>query len=470
MPNEYEYDVAVIGGGTAGAFAGIAAAATGARTVIIEQYGYLGGILSLGMNLLGSADAEGYWAMGGYPRDIVRDLIKNQHATPPVKDSLFGSILAQDPEPFKIYLLRAAKQYGADLLFHTMFLDAETEDGRITKLTVANKAGISVIRAKYFVDASGDADVVARAGGEFVFGNGQDGVTQPVSNIFRVGGVDLSKLWDYLEEHPEDRTVPTGWSGQAYDMDYIRNTPGVHLMAFGNLIKEAKAAGDFTLPRNRLGIYTLPERDDVVINLTRVHGIDGTDPWDVSRAEAETQLQTYESLYFLRKYVPGFQRCYLANLPHQLGVRESRHIVGEHTLTRDDVLAGRDFDDQVGRGAYPLDIHDTGIGAKVLGAKVEGGGITLKYLSRSYGIPKRALIPNGLDNVLVAGRCISADHEAAGSVRGQAVCMVSGHAAGTIAAIGAKSGAAAARDIPHREVQDVLLQQGAVLTRNELID
>jgi len=468
MANEYDYDVAVIGGGTAGAFAGIAAAATGARTVIVEQYGYLGGILSLGMNLLGSADAEGYWALGGFPRDVVRELIKNQHATPPVVDSLFGSILAQDPEPFKIYLLRAARQYGADLLFHTMFLDAKREGDRITELSVANKAGISTIRPKYVVDASGDADVVARAGGEFVFGNA-DGVAQPVSNIFRVGGVNLEELWTYLEEHPEDRTAPTGWSGKAYTMDYIRSTPGVHLMAFHNLIKKAKDAGDFTIPRNRLGIYTLPERNDVVINLTRVHGINGTDPWEVSEAEAETQLQTYEAIHFLRKYVPGFERSHLINLPHQLGVRESRHIVGEHVLSREDVLAGRDFDDQVGRGAYPLDIHDTGVGAKVLGAKVEGGGITLKYLQRSYGIPMRCVIPNGLDNVTVAGRCISADHEAAGSVRGQAVCMVSGHAAGTIAAIGAKS-KTAARELPFREVQEVLLQQGAVLERNQLID
>lgn len=470
MTNEYDYDVAVVGGGTAGAFAGIAAAATGAKTIVIEQYGYLGGILSLGMNLLGSADAEGYWALGGYPRDIVRDLIKNEHATPPVKDSLFGSILAQDPEPFKIFLLRAAREHGADLLFHTMFLGVEREGDRVAKLTVANKAGISTIKAKYVVDATGDADVVARAGGEFVFGNGTDRVTQPVSNIFRVGGVVLDKVWDYLEEHPEDRTAPTGWTGTGYTMEYIRNTPGVHLMAFQNLIQQAKDAGDFTMPRNRLGIYTLPGRDDVVINLTRVHGIDGTDPWDVSRAEAETQLQTYEALHFLRKYVPGFDRCYLANLPHQLGVRESRHIVGEHTLTREDVLAGRDFEDQVGRGAYPLDIHDTGIGAKVLGTKVEGGGITLQYLSRSYGIPKRALIPNGLDNVIVAGRCISSDHEAAGSVRGQAVCMVSGHAAGTIAALGAQGSGVALRDIPHGDVQDVLRQQGAVLERNQLID
>lgn len=470
MADEYDYDVAVIGGGTAGAFAGIAAAATGAKTVIVEQYGYLGGILSLGMNLLGSADSEGYWALGGYPRDIVRDLIKNGHATPPVKDSLFGSILAQDPEPFKIYLLRAAREYGADLLFHTMFLDAEREGTRVTRIKVANKAGISTIRVKNVVDATGDADVVARAGGEFVFGNAQDRVTQPVSNIFRVGGVNLDEVWDYLEANPDDRTAPTGWSGEAYTMDYIRNTPGVHLMAFQNLIKKAKAAGDFTLPRNRFGIYTLPGRDDVVINITRVHGIDGTDPWDVSRAEAETQLQTYEAVNFLRKYAPGFQNTFLLSNPHQLGVRETRHIVGEHMLTKDDVLAGRDFEDQLGRGAYPLDIHDTGVGAKVLGNKVEGGGITLKHLPRSYGIPKRSLIPNGLDNVAVAGRCISSDHEAAGSVRGQAVCMVSGHAAGTLSAMASRTDGTPLRDIPHQEVQEVLLHQGAVLDRNQLID
>lgn len=468
---EHEYDVAVIGGGTAGAFAGIAAAASGARTVIIEQYGYLGGILSLGMNLLGSADGEGYWALGGYPRDVVRELIKDGHATPPVVDSLFGSILAQDPEPFKVYLLRKAREKGVQLLFHTMLVDAETDGGRVTDLTVANKSGLMTIKANCVVDATGDADLVARAGGEFAYGNGStDKVTQPVSNIFRVGGVELDGLWNYLEDHPEDRTVPTGWSGEPYSMDYIRSTPGVHLMAFQNLVKRAKDAGDVTIPRNRLGIYTLPSRSDVVINFTRVHGIDGTDPWDVSRAEAETQLQAYDTIGFLRKYVPGFERCFLVSLPHQLGVRETRHIVGGHALTRTDVLEGRDFDDEVGRGAYPLDIHDTGIGAKVLGNQVEGGGITLKHLSRSYGIPKRCLIPNGLDNVTVAGRCISATHEAAGSVRGQAVCMVTGHAAGTIAAIGALEGAGALADVPHQQVQEVLLQQGAVLKRNELIN
>lgn len=460
------YDTVVIGGGTAGAFAGIAAAATGAKTLVVEQYGYLGGILSLGMNFLGAADGEGYWALGGYPREAVSRLQNRGEATSVKLDPLFGSLLAQDPEPLKIELARMAREVGLEVLYHTQVAEVQTNARKVTSLTVANKSGLSTIEADTFVDCSGDADVVARGGGEFVFGREADALPQPVSNIFRVGEVDLDRTWTYLETHPEDRTAPKGWSGQAQSMDYIRNTPGVHIMAFHSLVKMAKENGDFTIPRYSLGLYTLPGRHDVVINFTRVHGVDGTDPQQVSNAEVELQLQTAEVLHFLRSYVPGFEKCALISMPHQVGVRESRHIVGQHVLTRNDVVAGTTFDDTVGRGAYPLDIHDVGSGEQVLNNTVGGGGITLWPIMQSYGIPRRSLIPNGLDNVTVGGRCISADHEAAGSARGQAVCMVSGHAAGTLAALGSQHGQPV-WDVPISLVQNTLRSQGAVLDRDD---
>lgn len=467
MSDYQDYDVIVVGGGTAGSMAAIAAARTGARTLVVEKYGYLGGLMSLGMHMLGSLDGDGYWALGGYGRELLLDLVDSGYATRPDVDSLFGALNAQDPEALKLHVLRMAADAGVEFLFHSVLVGATATDGRVRSISVANKAGIEELRARTFVDCSGDADLVARVGGEFTTGRDGDGLMQPVSNIFKVSGVDLAATWDYLEAHPQDRTAPQGWSGEAYSMDYIRNTPGVHFLAFHQLIKAAKRAGDFSIPRHSLGIYTFPGRDDVGINLTRVHGIDGTNPRDVSRGEVLTQLQTLESIAFLRKYVPGFETCYLVSAPHQLGVRETRHIVGSYTLTRQDVMDGRDFDDQVGRGAYPLDIHDVAPGERVLGEKVEGGGITLWKLAHSYGIPLRTLIPNGLQNVTVGGRCISADHEAAGSVRGQAVCMVTGHAAGTIAAIGAKEDSPVAKLSPD-VVQQVLREQSAVLERTDL--
>ncbi|MGB4135425.1 MAG: FAD-dependent oxidoreductase, partial [Microbacterium sp.] len=440
MDNE-KYDVIVVGGGTAGAIAAIASARTGARTLVVEKQGYLGGILSLGMHMLGTVDYEGYWALGGVGRELVRRLVDEGFATAPAVDTLFGGFNAQDPEAAKITLLEMARDAGVEFLFHSTMVDAEAENGRVVSITVANKAGLTRLTADAFVDCSGDADLVAFAGGAYSFGSGGDApLSQPVSNIYQVAGVDVERVWDYLEEHPEEHAAPKGWSGSAYPIEYIRNTPGVHFHAFDNLVAKAKEAGDFSIVRNQVGLYTFPGRDTVGINVTRVHGIDGTNPVDVSRAEVETRLQVMESLRFLRKYVPGFENAYLASVPFQVGVRESRHISTEHTLTREDILGGQDFDDQVARGAYPLDIHDEKQESTVLGSTVDGGGITLLRIAKSYGIPLRSLIPGGLDNVTVAGRCIGADHEAAGAIRGQAVCMATGHAAGTAAALGARAG------------------------------
>ncbi|WP_167132555.1 FAD-dependent oxidoreductase [Paramicrobacterium chengjingii] len=462
-----DYDVVVVGGGTAGSFAAIAAATTGAKTLVIEKQGYLGGILSLGMHMLGTLDHEGYWALGGLGRKLILDLVNEGFATPPITDSLFGAFNSQDAEVAKIFLLQMASDAGVEFLFHSTVIDAETEGDDVTSVLVANKAGTRTIRAKSFVDCSGDADLVALAGGDFVFGSGEvSAPPQPVSNIYKVSGVDIERVWDYLEAHPEEYRTPPGWSGETYSMEFIRNTPGIHFHAFENLISEARAAGEFTITRNAVGIYTYPWNNEVGINVTRVHGVDGTDPDEVSRAELETRLQVLESFRFLRKYVPGFENCWLSSVPFQVGIRESRHIVTDRTLTKEDVLSGRDFSDQVGRGAYPLDIHDVQPNSTVLGNEVDGGGISLIRIAKSYGIPRRSLVPNGLSNVSVGGRCIGADQEAAGSARGQAVCMVTGHAAGVIAAHSALRGQGAL-DVPIDVLQKTLVEQGAVLARNE---
>jgi hypothetical protein len=302
------------------------------------------------------------------------------------------------------------------------------------------------------------------SGASFIYGREADGLVQPVSAIFRVGGVELDKTWAYLEQHPEDFEAPEGYTGDEYSVGKFRNTPGVGAAGFRSLIRKARDAGDYHIPRDDMGFNPLPGRREVTINITRVHGIDGTDPDDLTRAEIESQLQILEGTRFLRKYVPGFEDCYVVSSPFQVGIRETRHVKGGYVLTEEDVFAGRDFDDQVARGAYPLDIHDVSRQAPRDPGAIAGGGTDLSKINRSYGIPARCLIPTGVANLTVAGRSISATHAAAGSARGQPVCMATGHAAGTIAALSVMKQREPAQ-IDVREIQSALLDQKAVIER-----
>ncbi len=457
------YDVIVTGGGTAGAIAGIAAARTGARTLLVEQYGSLGGVLTLGMSLKGVNDGDGYKALGGIGEELINGARRIDGATAVSHHPRHGSIMGQDPEAMKLTLMEMVSESGLQLLLHTFLVDALVDGQTIQAIRVANKSGLEIIPAKCFVDCTGDADLAARAGGTFTYGREGDAQVQPVSAIFRVGGIDLEKTWAYLEQHPEDCETPVGYTGNEYSVAAFHAKPGVGMAGFRSLIRKARAAGDYHIPRDDMGFNPLPGRREVTINITRVHNIDGTNPDDLTRAEVETQLQMLEATRFLRKYLPGFEDCYVVSSPFQVGIRETRHIQGSYVLTAEDVRAGRDFDDQVARGAYPLDIHDVNKEVPKAG-NVEGGGTDLSKINRSYGIPARCLIPLGVANLTIGGRSLSASHLAAGSARGQPVCMATGHAAGTIAALSALRGCSPAQ-LSIRDVQSVLRSQNAVIER-----
>ena len=350
---------------------------------------------------------------------------------------------------------------GVHFLLHTFCVDVLLEDRRVRGVVVANKAGIELVRGQVIVDSTGDGDIAARAGAGFVLGRANDSIMQPVTRIFRVAGVDLEEMFAYLRHHPEEMNLPERWDGADYTVQDLTGS-SVVMDAFPTLVAEARALGELTVPRDRIGIETGPLPGVVTINATRVHGINGTDPDALSQAEIETQRQMFEVIQFLRRRVPGYKRAWLLDSAYQVGIRETRHILGEYVLTLDDVLTGKDFQDTVARGAYPVDLHDMQVGAEVLGAKVKGRGVTLRKIERAYGIPVRCLVPVEVDAVVLAGRAISASHEAAGSVRGQAVCMTTGHAAGTIAAMSVRENVLP-RGLEITKLQSKLTEQHAIL-------
>ncbi|HEV2282578.1 MAG TPA: FAD-dependent oxidoreductase [bacterium] len=457
-----EVDVLVCGGGTAGAVAAIASARTGARTVLVEQYGSVGGMAATGMSFLGVSDASGRRALGGIGAELLARLAEAGAAFEDRPDKQVGSVTVADPVALQQTLLEMLLDAGVEFLLHTFCADAVVGGSRVRGILAANKGGLETVLAQVVVDATGDADVAARAGARFVVGRADDGLTQPVTRIFRVCDVDVDEMLAYLKSNPGEMDLPERWDGGAGYTARDLAAQSIVMDAFPALVAAARRNGELSVPRDRIGVETGPVPGVVTINATRVHGVDATDPDALSRAEIETQRQMFEILRFLRRRVPGFRKARLLDSAYQVGVRESRHVAGDYVLTLDEVLSGADFPDAVARGAYPLDLHDLRPGAQVLGARVGGGGVTLRRIEHSYAVPLRCLLPAGLDGLVVAGRAISATHEAAGSVRGQAVCMATGHAAGTIAAMSAAAGTAP-RGLAASAVQKTLRAQHAVL-------
>jgi hypothetical protein len=442
-----DYDVLVVGGGNAGCAAALAAARGGQKTLLAERYGFLGGTATASM--VGpwmTFHSGGEQIVGGIAQEIVARLAA-MGASPghiPDTSDYVSTITPFDPEVHKALLFEMMTEAKVRLLLHAWFTDALCDGDRVIGAVFETVGGRRSYRARVVIDATADAYVAASAGVSTQKGD-RRGRVQPASLMFRMSHVDLEKTAAYLRTHPSQMRT----SLKAHERKAQRLTAVAGLY---ELWKSAQSEG-LDVPRELVSFFVSPYPDEVTINMTRVTDIDPLDPDDLTRAEVEARRQAMQIARFFRERVPGFEKARIAATATQIGVRESRRIVGRYTLTREDVLEGRDFPDAVARSAYPIDIHNP-----------SGSGTTTHRLApgASYAIPYRCLVPAEREGLLVAGRCISTTHEALASTRLTPTVMTLGQAAGTAAAIACESGVPPSR-IDTASLRAHLLRDGVVL-------
>lgn len=456
---QLQYDTVVLGAGSAGISAAAAAAKAGARTLLVDSGPMPGGELLSGMAIDGALNARGEWVVGGVARELFDELDKLGGYIGPLNDWRLIWYVCIDPELMKLAVVRLLERCGVELLLHTVATGAEAENGCVRSISLLNKAGTTRVTAPVFIDCSGDADLVRWAGGRLEQG-GRDGAMQPVSMMFRMAGVETAPLLAFVREHPEyfalgESDAIRGGRTDAQIAEALerQGQPCVFLKADGPLLRGAIDSGEMYPTALVMVQPTSIARREVCLNTTRVADLDGTRTDALSKSLAELSRQVVQCSEFMRANVPGFRNAQISGLAPRIGIRETRRIVGEHVLTREEVLGAQKNPAGVAKGCHHVDIHQAGAGQVRI--PVANGG--------SYDIPYGCLVPKDVKNVLVAGRCLSADRDAHGTARVMGSCMGMGHATGLAASIIASEGIEDVRWLPVSTLREALRAGAAVL-------
>jgi glycine/D-amino acid oxidase-like deaminating enzyme len=418
------YDVVVVGAGSAGSSAAISAARLGARTLLVDRLPFLGGTSTAVLDTFYAFYTPGQKArrvVGGIGWEVAERLKAEGMAFERPNTYGAGTGVTYDPEVLKVVWERLAEDANVDVLLHTWATGVELSERRVVSIRTWNKGGESHIQADAFIDSSGDADLCAMAGVPYEDAKSTPNL-QSLSTIFRVANVDV---------------------------ETASALPKTELWA---LMRGAAESGDYTLPRLEGSWHRTPHAGVVTVHMTRIPNVDATDPEQLTHAEIDGRRQVREYHRFLRAKVPGFDRSVLVATSPAIGVRESRRVIGDYRLTRDDVLSSRRFEDEIALCGAPIEDHAAGPDTRW--TYVPESGV--------YGIPYRCLLPEGVEAMLVAGRCFSATHDAHASARSMATCMAMGQAAGTAAAMSIAS-KTTPRSVDVAALRSCLLENQALL-------
>ena len=393
------YDVLVAGGGPAGLASAVMSGRNGAKTLIVDQCGCIGGISTAGL--------MSHWT-GYVDSRLYREILKRCDFRRKEEGARGEPRTEIDSERLKCVYLEMLEEAGVDCLLYTFVSDVLVEDGKTVGIIVQNKSGRYAIEADVIVDATGDGDVAYKAGAEFILGRETDGKMQPATLMFKVAGVDK-------------------------DAVYLGSFESKYQTEKGELQELAQKI--LPPPAGHVLLYRNPLPGIVTINMTNCIDIDGTKAEDLTKAEATCRRQMYAIEAFLREYVPGYRNCYVITSASLIGIRETRHFIGKQTLTEEDIYTARQFPDWVVKDAYfNFDVHC------LSGSGLDKTGKQAAFEQRNgYTIPYGCLIPIKLKGLLLAGRCISGTHMAHSNFRAMPICLATGEAAGVAAAFAVKN-------------------------------
>ena len=414
------YDLIVAGGGLTGVAAAVSAAREGLHVLLIERNGSLGGAMSHNLvfpfmpywTVMPEDQSKKYLSAG-----IFEEMNRRQADYLPNADNKHFH-----PEFYKLLLDDMVTEAGVEVLFHATVYDVYTENRRITSLSVATVGGSIELSASYFVDATGNGDLFALAGCDYQLGRDSDGLCQSMTTCFRLSNVDVDAFKQELPNLQEE-------------------------------YRRLQGEGKLSNPRENILVFMSFSKNVLHFNTTRVIKCDPTDAFALSQAEIEARRQVGEMVRFLQEYSPACANARLISIAPEIGIRESRKLRGVHILTAEELKSLTPFEDSIALGNYDIDIHNPA-----------GSGTSHYYFPKGdyYRIPYRSLLPKEYDNLLVAGRCISATHEAQASIRIMPICACLGEAAGTAIAVAHKTNATT-HSVNVQKVQALLKSHGAEL-------